>query len=74
MARKLDPGIMATYRINLGCHRGPLLAHMLLQVNRGLRLLVKPTAIYFLAASEDNALHLGLKDSKFAFNKWSKLE
>lgn len=66
-----------------------MLAHMLLQVNRGLHLLVsvcgskkgekkkkkkKDTAIYFLAASEDNGLHLGLKDSEFAFNKWSKLE
>lgn len=26
---------MATYRINLGCHFGPLLALMALQVNRG---------------------------------------
>lgn len=28
--------------------------------------------IYFLTALGDKALHLGLKDSKFAFNKWSK--
>lgn len=30
--------------------------------------------IYFLTALRDKVLHLGLKDSQFAFHKWSKHE
>lgn len=80
---------MATYRINLGCHFGPLLALTVLQVNGGgaaLRLQVGiwgsqsrwrkdgRKLIYLLIAFADKLLHLGLKDSKDAFYKRPKEE
>lgn len=63
---------MATYRINLGCHFGPLLALMVLQVNRESQGCWRKDGrklIYLLIPVADKLLHLGLRDSKFAFHK-----